>query len=67
MRQSGHLSGNAPLDEQPFRARLVRRIDELDVAAARSEVARFLSDQATVDVWSREFFLAVAERVSVRD
>jgi predicted nucleotidyltransferase component of viral defense system len=66
MRQSGHLSGDAALDEGRFRFMLTQRIEELDVAAARSEVERFLLDPATVTVWSREFFLSVADRVAVQ-
>jgi hypothetical protein len=67
MRQSGHHSHDAALDETTLRSALVERIEKLDIAAARSEVGRFLTDPATVRTWSREFFLAVAERVSVRD
>jgi predicted nucleotidyltransferase component of viral defense system len=65
MRQSGHYSGDAALDEPGFRSLLARRIESLDVGAARSEVERFLVDPATVSVWSREFFLSIAERISV--
>jgi hypothetical protein len=65
MRQSGHLSGEAALDERGFRSVLAQRIEELDVAVARSEVGRFLVDPATVTVWSREFFHSVADRVLV--
>ncbi len=67
MRQSGHYSDDAALDESTFRSVLGRRIDDLDIVAARSEVERFLTDTATVRIWSREFFHAVAERVSLQD
>ena len=66
MRQSGHYSDDATLEEPEFHSMLTRRIEELDVAAARSEVERFLTDPATVAVWSRDFFLAVADRVRIR-
>jgi hypothetical protein len=66
MRQSGHYSDDTALDEQRFRSKLTLRIEELDVAAARSEVERFLTDPATVAVWSRGFFLAVANRIRIR-
>jgi hypothetical protein len=67
MRQSGHYDDGVALDEAALRSLLARRIEALDVAAARSEVQRFLTDPATVRIWSREFFHAVAERVSLRD
>jgi predicted nucleotidyltransferase component of viral defense system len=66
MRQSGHCSEDAALHEQGFRSMLERRIESLDIAAARSEVERFLTDPASVSVWSREFFLAVANRVRIQ-
>ena len=66
MRQSGHYDKDNALDENAFRTLLERKIEDLDVAAARSEVERFLPDPATVRVWSRDFFLTVAERISIR-
>ena len=66
MRQSGHYSDDAALSESTFRSLLGRRIEDLDVDAARSEVERFLVDPATVQVWSPEFFRAVAQRVSIQ-
>ena len=67
MRQSGHYSDAAALDERAFRLMLAKRISELDVADARSEVERFLPDPSAVRVWSRDFFSAVAERVLIRE
>jgi hypothetical protein len=66
MRQSGHYDDHAALDESAFRSLLAARIDYLNVAAARSEVVRFLPDPAAVEVWSREFFLAIADRITVK-
>ncbi|MCU0305207.1 MAG: nucleotidyl transferase AbiEii/AbiGii toxin family protein [Thermoanaerobaculales bacterium] len=66
MRQSGHYDDHAALDESTFRSLLAARIDDLDVAAARSEVERFLVDPATARVWSPEFFRAVAQRLSIQ-
>ena len=66
MRQSGHYSDDAALDESTFRLLLGRRIENLDIVAARSEVERFLIDPGTVRVWSRNFFRAVARKISFR-
>jgi len=66
MRQSGHYSDAAALDERAFRRMLARKIPELDVADARSDVERFLPDPSAVSVWSREFFSAVAEKIVIR-
>jgi predicted nucleotidyltransferase component of viral defense system len=67
MRQSGHYADEAALDERVFRSTLKEKIDGLDVAAARSEVERFLTDRSTVSVWSREFFHSVAARIQILD
>jgi predicted nucleotidyltransferase component of viral defense system len=67
MRQSGHYSEAAALDEPAFRSMLSRKISELDVADARSDVERFLSVPSAVSVWSREFFSAVAEKVLIQE
>jgi predicted nucleotidyltransferase component of viral defense system len=66
MRQSGHYDDDAALDESAFRSLLARRIEDLDIAAVRSEVERFLLDPATVSVWSRSFFLTVARRITIQ-
>jgi predicted nucleotidyltransferase component of viral defense system len=67
MRQGGHYSADAALEESAFRSLLGRRIEELDIVAARSEVERFLIDPAAVRVWSPDFFRAVAQRISFRE
>ncbi|RLE21470.1 MAG: nucleotidyl transferase AbiEii/AbiGii toxin family protein [Acidobacteria bacterium] len=67
MRQSGHFSGDGLLNESRFRLMLKARINSLDIDAARTDVERFLVDRSTVSVWSREFFLAVAEKFAIRD
>jgi len=66
MRQSGDYRGHAALDEKDIRSMLERRIHGLDLAAARSEVERFVVDPAALDVWSEEFFCSVADRIRVQ-
>lgn len=66
MRQSGHYLDDAALDERAFRTLLAQRIEVLDIAAARSEVERFLVDPATVRVWSPGFFREVAQRIPIQ-
>ena len=65
MGQSGHYNDEAPLGEYAFRSRLTKKIESLDVVKCRSDVERFLVDASAVEVWSREFFLAVADRISI--
>jgi hypothetical protein len=63
MRQSGHWKGGARLSTDAFRSVLGEAIDALDVEKARREVSPFVKDQAALNLWSREFFSDVAERI----
>jgi predicted nucleotidyltransferase component of viral defense system len=64
-RQSGHLKDEA-LSEQGFRDLLDNRIDALDVAAAVSDVSRFLKDAGELKIWSRDYFRELALRMKCR-
>lgn len=63
-KQSGHLQ-EENISEQEFRKLLGRRIDALDVAAAVSDVARFVKDMEALKIWSRDYFRELAQRVSI--
>jgi hypothetical protein len=63
MLQSGHWSADSRLNESEFRLLLGEAIDSLDTESARSEVQRFLTNPAAVEVWSRDFFRSVADRI----
>ncbi len=65
MRQSGHFTGETALDVATFRRLVQDRIEVLDVGKARADVERFLTDPSAVEVWSPEFFSAVADRISI--
>ena len=65
MHQSGHLGETEQLDEARFRQRLAARIDELDIAAARADVERFLRHPEAISVWSARFFHAVAAKIGI--
>jgi hypothetical protein len=64
-KQSGHLQ-EENISEQEFRNLLERRIDALDVAAAVSDVARFVKDIEALKIWSRDYFRELAQRVSIK-
>ncbi len=65
MRQSGHWNSTEALSENAFRTLLEQRIRELDVNSARMDVQNFVRDQASISLWSKEFFLQVAEKMKV--
>ncbi len=61
-RQSGHLQA-AALEPAEFLTVLRARIATLDVAAAREDIRRFVADPAPLEIWSREYFLALSEKL----
>ena len=63
MRQSGDWTGNERMSREAFRQMLNDVIDGLDVDQARKEVERFVSDPASLAIWSRAFFKDVADRI----
>jgi hypothetical protein len=63
MRQSGHYTEHGPLTEERFLEIVKENIFGLDVDKAKADVVKFLSDASSVEVWSRDFFLSVADRV----
>jgi hypothetical protein len=63
MRQSGHWTGPEPLAKADLDRLLAAAIDRLDVAGARKEVEPFILNPDALTVWSRDFFLAVADRI----
>lgn len=65
-RQSGHLQEER-LSGQEFRNLLERRIDSLDVAAAESDVLRFVKDVESLKIWSREYFKDLALRIGIKE
>ena len=66
MRQSGDWTVHELLTQEKFRQILTSKIDMLDVNQARQEVAPFVTDQRMLEVWCREFFMAVVERIELQ-
>lgn len=64
MHQSGDLPEDVFLEKEEFRQCLIESIQQLDIEQARTDVTPFLDDRATLDVWSKDFFLDIAERIN---
>ena len=43
------------------------KIASLNVDRARADVTRFLPDTSPEEIWSRDFFMAVAKKVKVQN
>ncbi len=63
MRASGDWTGDAALTRADLFTRLRATIAELDVAQARQETSRFIRDPSTLEIWSPDFFLEIAEKI----
>ncbi|HOH51870.1 MAG TPA: nucleotidyl transferase AbiEii/AbiGii toxin family protein [Candidatus Hydrogenedentes bacterium] len=64
MRSSGHWTGDT-LTPDAFHGLFRDTVDALNVKQARDEVRPFVRDPDTLALWSREFFLEIAERVAL--
>jgi predicted nucleotidyltransferase component of viral defense system len=63
MRQSGHWKEEKALSEESFEALAQNAIDRLDVDQARKEVEPFVSNPASLEIWSQDFFRDVVSRI----
>ena len=63
MRQSGDYRAAEPLTREHLMELLRVAVKQLDVAHARREVAPFMRDPRSLEVWSRDFFLSLLERI----
>ncbi|MBK5274728.1 MAG: nucleotidyl transferase AbiEii/AbiGii toxin family protein [Desulfuromonadales bacterium] len=63
MRQSGYWPTDTLLTMQDFTGLLHAAIDNLDVEQARRDVAPFVKDRQLIEIWSREFFRALVNRI----
>jgi len=64
MTQSGDHTGDDPLTLDRLRTELVRAVDELDVEKGRREVAPFVRDRRSLDIWSPDFFRQIVTRIT---
>lgn len=63
MRQSGNWTGAAPLSRAVLMDHLRAAVGRLNVDQARQEAERFVRDRSSLELWSREFFLEIADRI----
>lgn len=63
MRQSGHWAAETPFTTEALHEFLQQTIDQLDVDQARNEVLPFVRDPAALEVWSKEFFADIVQRI----
>lgn len=62
-RQSGHWPEDQAFDPESLQELLSDRIARLDVANARHDIERFLSDPRQLEIWSQDYFQDLALRI----
>lgn len=65
MRQTGHWKEDEPLTEASFKGMVADAIERLDVEQAKKDVYPFLRDPRVLDIWSADFFRAVASQLKI--
>ena len=61
MRQSGHWSDENPLNHERLIGILDERFSAVDFTQAKSDVIPYIKDSRSVELWNREFFLAITK------
>ena len=63
MVQSGHWKDGDILSREDLIERLKKKASELDISAAKRDAIPFLKNNDAVALWSKEFFMAMADRI----
>ena len=64
-KESGGIENDVALTEEMFRELLKQKIETLDIASAKTDIRRFIKDDRVLNIWSKEYFLDLAERVKI--
>jgi predicted nucleotidyltransferase component of viral defense system len=65
IRQTGDWRNDSKITGRKLLELLHDRIDTLDIGQVKQEVAPFVKDRRSLEVWSRDFFHSVAARIVV--
>ena len=65
MRQSGHWLVRSKLDHETLSEFLRQAVEKLNIDQAREDVRPFVKNQEVLEVWSKEFFRSIIDRIKV--
>lgn len=63
MKQTGHLAATESLTKEILKQKLRERIGSTDFNNARKDVEIFVKDRSTLELWSKEFFVVICEKI----
>lgn len=64
MIQTGHLPKTQELTPKDFKKTMRKRIESLNIEAAQKDVRPFLNHQASIEIWSKDFFLKILDEIN---
>jgi predicted nucleotidyltransferase component of viral defense system len=67
MRQTKHLGPSENFGEKELLERLHARIDEINWESAKSDIAVFIADKRSLEIWSGQFFHDIIAHLQVVD
>ncbi|WP_415397899.1 nucleotidyl transferase AbiEii/AbiGii toxin family protein [Sulfurimonas sp. CS5] len=62
-KQSNNLNGKEYFTKELFLKTLKEKIDTLDIKSAKVDIKRFISDEKVLDIWSKDYFKLLADRI----
>lgn len=65
MKQTGHIKANEILTEEILKEKLLKRIDLLDFNKASGDVENLLKDPSSLELWSKEFFRIICNKIRI--
>jgi hypothetical protein len=63
MKQTGHIKADEILTEEILKEKLLERIDLLDFNKASGDVENLLKDPSSLELWSKEFFRIICNKI----
>lgn len=67
MRQTGHLKEKETLTEPALKQLLYKQISNTDFSQAVNDIQPFIKDSSRLEIWSKDFFNAVCEKMLIED
>jgi len=65
--ESNEINIPNELTKQNIKELLLQRIESLDVTKAKNDVQPFIKDMREIELWSKEFFIAIIENIKIKE
>ena len=62
-KESGSIKNSVVFTQESFFKLLSQKIQTLDIESAKVDIRRFIKDDRSLDIWSKEYFLDLAGRI----